>query len=249
MDWEGMALPSEQRLFFESPRKGQPSDHVSVITFATDDVVGMQKYLKERKIKIDRVREPKHNHISVYSPKTGLEDPGIILFLRDPENHRIAFVQAGESYPKCLHTKDLRIIHAGIVVKHVAGADRFYRDILGFHRYWHGGRTEGKDDWVMMQVPDGTDWIEYMLNIRADADQRTLGVASHIALGVTDIRDTHGRLMDDSVRLTQEPVLGLDGKWQLNVYDPDETRIEFMEFKPKAKPCCSEFTGAQPGPE
>lgn len=97
MDWEGMALPSEQRLFFESPRKGQPSDHVSVITFATDDVVGMQKYLKERKIKIDRVREPKHNHISVYSPKTGLEDPGIILFLRDPENHRIAFVQAGES--------------------------------------------------------------------------------------------------------------------------------------------------------
>jgi catechol 2,3-dioxygenase-like lactoylglutathione lyase family enzyme len=148
-----------------------------------------------------------------------------------------------------LHAKDLRIIHAGIVVKHVAVVDRFYRDILGFHMYWHGRRTEGKDDWVMMQVPDGTDWIENMLNLPADADQRTLGVASHIALGVRDIRDTQGRLMDDGVKLTQQPVLGLDGKWQLNVYDPDETRIEFMEFRPKAKPCCSEFAGAQPGTE
>ena len=242
-----MALPSQQQLFFDTPIKGQPSDHVSLIMFATDDVIRMQEYLKEKKIKIDRVRQPEKG---INSSMTPFGDPGVILFLHDPEGHRIAFVQkAGETYPLYLHTNDLRVIHAGIIVKDVAAEDRFYRDLLGFHLYWHGGRTEGKDDWVAMQVPDGTDWVEYMLNIPAYADQRTLGVASHIALGVTDIKNTEGRLMEDGVSLHEEPALGLDGKWQLNVYDPDKTRIEFMEFKPKAKPCCSEFTGQQPGPQ
>jgi len=33
----------------------------------------------------------------------------------------------------------------------------------------------------------------------------------------------------------------------LNVYDPDETRVEFMEFTPVQKPCCSDYTGPHPG--
>jgi hypothetical protein len=41
--------------------------------------------------------------------------------------------------------------------------------------------------------------------------------------------------------------MGRDGKWQLNLYDPDLTRIELMEFTPKEKPCCSEFQGQHPG--
>ena len=35
------------------------------------------------------------------------------------------------------------------------------------------------------------------------------------------------------------PQIGLDGKWQLNLYDPDGTRAEVMEFQPAVKPCCS----------
>ena len=31
----------------------------------------------------------------------------------------------------------------------------------------------------------------------------------------------------------------VDGKWQLNLYDPNLTRAELMEFKPVQKPCCS----------
>jgi catechol 2,3-dioxygenase-like lactoylglutathione lyase family enzyme len=134
------------------------------------------------------------------------------------------------------HTNALRIIHTGFVVNDRAAEDHFYKDVLGFHVYWHGGRHEGKDDWVAMQVPDGTDWVEYMLNIPPTANHHTFGVANHIALGVEDIQ-------------TEEPQIGLDGKWQLNVYDPDGTRTQFMEFKPVEKPCCSQFTGVQPGPE
>jgi len=34
--------------------------------------------------------------------------------------------------------------------------------------------------------------------------------------------------------------------YQLNVFDPDLTRVEYMEFKPSGKTCCSEFTSAHP---
>jgi hypothetical protein len=40
--------------------------------------------------------------------------------------------------------------------------------------------------------------------------------------------------------------VGRDGKMQLNLFDPDLTRVEYMEFKPSAKPCCSEFTADHP---
>ena len=40
--------------------------------------------------------------------------------------------------------------------------------------------------------------------------------------------------------------MGKDGKWQLNLFDPNLSRIELMEFKPVEKPCCSEFTGPHP---
>jgi hypothetical protein len=117
--------------------------------------------------------------------------------------------------------------------------------------YWHGGMKEDKDDWVAMQVPGkhGTDWLEYMLNVPANADKHTLGVMNHIALGVTDIHAAEAQLRKNGWTGTEQPKLGRDGKWQLNLYDPDDTRIEFMEFTPKEKPCCSEFTGPHPGPK
>jgi catechol 2,3-dioxygenase-like lactoylglutathione lyase family enzyme len=129
-----------------------------------------------------------------------------------------------------------------------ATEDHFYKELLGFHLYWHGGR-QAKDDWVAMQVPDGTEGVEYMLDISPAANHHTLGVANHIALGVNDIHVTHKQVIANGHQPAEEPQLGLDGKWQLNLYDPDGARTEFTEFKPVEKPCCSEFTGVQPGPQ
>ena len=44
------------------------------------------------------------------------------------------------------------------------------------------------------------------------------------------------------------PKFGREGKWQLNLYDPDGTRVELMEFTPVEKPCCSDCTGPHPKP-
>ncbi len=67
--------------------------------------------------------------------------------------------------------EDARIIHAGFIVHDRAATEHFYKDILGFRPYWHGGMKDDETDWVSMQVPDGTDWLEFMVNISPDADQ------------------------------------------------------------------------------
>ena len=45
---------------------------------------------------------------------------------------------------------------------------------------------------------------------------------------------------------TQAPKIGLDGKYQFNMYDPDGTRVEVMNFHATEKPCCSPFTADDP---
>src|ERR1035441_9733817 len=40
--------------------------------------------------------------------------------------------------------------------------------------------------------------------------------------------------------------IGRDGKWQVNLYDPDGIRAEPMEFQPSVKPCCSPFLAPSP---
>ncbi len=167
-----------------------------------------------------------------------------------PEGHQIAFVslREREEVDFVFSAVSSSLIHAGFVVNDRAAEDKFYKDILGFHLYWHGGMKDDETDWVDMQVPDGTDWIEYMLNVPADADKHTLGVMNHIALGVPDIHAAQQQLIKNGWKSTEQPKIGRDGKWQLNLYDPDDTRVELMEFTPVEKPCCSEYTGPHPKP-
>jgi catechol 2,3-dioxygenase-like lactoylglutathione lyase family enzyme len=209
------------------------SNRLEEIGFLTDDASALQKYLTSQNIAIDEV---------------GARPPS--FFVHDPEGHRIEFVERSVTPSQNPPPSPLqsRIIHAGFVVHDQAAMDHFYKDVLGFHVYWHGGMKDDETNWVDMQVPDGTDWIEYMLNVPADADKHTLGVMNHIALGVPDIHAAQQQLIKNGWKGTEQPKIGRDGKWQLNLYDPDDTRVELMEFTPVEKPCCSEYTGPHPKP-
>jgi catechol 2,3-dioxygenase-like lactoylglutathione lyase family enzyme len=226
------------------------------IVLATDDLPAMQRYLAANNVRITTppvidleppTPKKKSDKNVAQEPIKQTEQPFINTL--DPEGHRISFVQLPtDAFENRSDARTKRIIHTGFVVRDREAEDKFYKDTLGFHVYWHGGMKDGEDNWVDMQVPDGTDWIEYMLGVSADASHKTLGVMNHFAIGVSDIEVAAYAAQKSGISGTEEPKIGRDGKWQLNLYDPDETRVEMMEFTPTEKPCCAEYTGPHPHP-
>jgi catechol 2,3-dioxygenase-like lactoylglutathione lyase family enzyme len=213
-------------------------DLISHVAFATPDAEGVRKYLA--------------GHGATVPEHVNTGGDGTILFaMKDPEGNPIEFVQArpeltGRS-PEVPVSKVM--IHAGFVVHERAAEDKFYKDLLGFHLYWQGGVKDDVTDWVDMQVPDGTQWLEYMLVRGTEQPSPTvLGILNHIALGVPEMSEaarllkTRGWKPSDN----EKQQIGKDGKWQLNLYDPDGTRVELMEFTPVQTPCCAPYTGQHP---
>jgi catechol 2,3-dioxygenase-like lactoylglutathione lyase family enzyme len=238
-------LPSGQRIRFEKAPVPPPANLLAEVSFLTDDLEGFKKYFNFNKVDFDEVKKKRGGEI-------------IRLVLTDAEGHHISITDSyhlanaedvNAGLPPANPSNPVRIIHAGFVVNNRESADRYFVNELGFRPYWHGGMTEERDDWVAMQVPEGTDWVEYMLNISPDANKHTRGVMNHISLGVPDIHVIANQVTKAGIKLSEPPKIGRDGKWQLNIYDADDTRVEFMEFKPVQKPCCSEFTGPHPGPK
>ena len=175
----------------------------------------------------------------------------------DPEGNRVQFVTAGKhlipSAPKNAISR--HIIHVGLLIHDRDAEDAFYRGLLGFKPYWYGGMQDTKVDWVSEQVPDGHDWMEYMVaggpgkGIPDSMSEQTLGVLNHFALGETSV-DTAFKSLQASNRLEGRhdpaPKIGRDGKQQFNMYDPDGTRAELMNLHATEKPCCSAFTAEDP---
>lgn len=227
---------SDSQWFEVQPLQGDPhAARLLAVAFTTRDLKGLEAYLQAQHQQILPQAEP-HT-----------------FGVKDPEGNLIIFVQEGSGHPGA-RTPDPRatshrIIHAGFLVRDSDREAKFYIGLLGFHPYWHGGRNAATTDWRSLQVPNGTDWLEFMLNAPATPDLKTLGVMDHFSLGVVNMETTIAKLAANQCKSAAcgHPQLGLDGKMQLNLFDPDLTRIEYMEFKPLTAPCCSPFTGKMPG--
>jgi catechol 2,3-dioxygenase-like lactoylglutathione lyase family enzyme len=147
------------------------------------------------------------------------------------------------------------LIHVGFIVHDRGAEDRFFRAVLGFKPYWFGGPQDDKTAWISQQVPEGTDWLEYMIvgapedrGIPATMTAATLGVLNHFSLGMVNAEAAYTLLWNEDRLAGQSntPKIGRDAKWQLNLLDPDGTRAELMEFHAIGKPCCSPFTAPDP---
>jgi catechol 2,3-dioxygenase-like lactoylglutathione lyase family enzyme len=212
------------------------TDRLDHVAFATDNIVQLRKYLAGQGIAVPQIQ--------------GRSDHSLSFMVKDPEGHPIEFVERAKSEPVSTPSSaaSRRMIHAGFVIYHRDAEDHFYRDILGFRPYWHGGMKDNDTDWVAIQVPDGTDWLEYMLNQPEHMDLQLTGVMNHISLGVADMKKAQAIMESHGWKAhgDEQAEIGKDGKWQLDVFDPDLSRVELMEFKPAQKPCCSDFTGPHP---
>jgi lactoylglutathione lyase len=86
-----------------------------------------------------------------------------------------------------------------------------------------------------MRVPDGGNHIEFMLYQQLPASDRR-GSAHHVCLVVPDIRKAVDTLEARPARKGYARELkinvGVDNRRQVNLFDPDGTRVEMMEFDP-----------------
>jgi len=209
-----------------APEKGR----LEAVGFSTHSAVAMEAYLCAHKVAIEVPLQ--HDRFAV----------------RDPEGNLVYFVQQHllPARKPLLHAPSDRLIHAGFVVRDRAAEDRFYHDLLGFHLYWEGGMKEGNSDWVNMQVPDGTDCVEYMLHQAEHPSIRQLGIMNHFALGVESISSAASQIQQNGCiagAVCENPHMGREGKMGMNLYDPDGTRVELMEFQPTGKDFGAPFTG------
>jgi len=202
-------------------------DRLHHIAIQTDNAERMRVYLASRGIKVpERVPKGRIGNMN--------------FNVQDPDGHTLEIVEYapegwsvrenGNYAPATRVSRHM--LHVGIIVGNLEAAMRFYRDILGFTEIWRGS-SDGKTlSWVNMKVPDGGDYIEFMLyrDLPA-ADKR--GVVHHIALEVPDMTEAQAVLEARPYRTTYtrplEMHVGKNRRRQLNLFDPDGTRTELME--------------------
>jgi catechol 2,3-dioxygenase-like lactoylglutathione lyase family enzyme len=234
-----------QHVELTHPYANDSGSWLDQVAFRTNDVEQMRDYLRAQGFVVSEIE-------TTLSQKPLIET-------EDPEGNRIAFVQLAKAEtmaPLSPTQVSYRLFHAGFVVRDLPLMRHFYMDQLGFRLYWKGGfkdlpaGTPEKDadvDWFEIQVPNGSDWIEFMLNIPANANHEELGVQNHFCLGVPNMEKALDQLhknglAPDSKFADDKSEIGRDGKWQFDIFDPDLTRIELMEPEPAKDPCCNPYT-------
>jgi len=192
------------------------------IAFQTTDAETLRLYLQSKRVAV---------------PLALTRREGMLSFtIHDPDQHTITFVQysnnpntgATDNQPAAISR---RILHTGITIANTQAANQFYGDVLGFAEIWRGGANDTTTSWINMRVPEGTDYIEYML-VNGPVGRQQLGSLHHIALMVPDMQqavDVLSRRSQKTGYPLAAPRIGRNNKWQLNLFDPDGTRIELME--------------------
>ena len=202
------------------------ADRLYHIAIETDDAEGLRLYLQSKGV--------------VVPPKTGVGRIGNKnYFVQDPNGNTVEIVEylpdgwtrreQGKFMPDTRIST--RMSHVGVMVGQLDASLKFYGEILGFTEIWRGGA--GKTlSWVNLQVPDGADYIEFMLYDKPPSRESLL-TKHHICLEVPDVAQAgallRSRTLPDGSRAPDAMKTGVNGKRQINYYDPDGTRVEIME--------------------
>ena len=209
------------------PEREAGSDRFAHYALEVDDVEAMRVYLKSRGVTVpDKVNVGRVGNTS--------------FNVKDPDGHTVEFLKygadglmgkaKGTSMPAGRISTTMR--HAGILVGSLSASMTFYREILGFRETWRGSRDGKTLDWVNLQLPDGDDYIEFMLYADLPEPGKR-GSQHHICLIVPDIEaavaTVRARAAQAGYTRAIEPRTGINRKRQLNLFDPDGTRSELME--------------------
>lgn len=202
------------------------ADRLYHIAVETDDAEAMRVYLKSKGVEV-----PDKTAVGKIGNKN--------YFIKDPSGNIVEIVEylpegwtvreKGKFLPDTRIST--RMSHVGVMIAQLDTALKFYVDILGFKEIWRGAKTANQLSWVNLQVPDGNDYVEFMLYEKYPADRvRTL---QHICLEVPDVAKAgeilSTRKYPEGSKPSTPMAVGVNGKRQINYYDPDGTRVEVME--------------------
>jgi catechol 2,3-dioxygenase-like lactoylglutathione lyase family enzyme len=213
-------------LFNEPPPA--PPNMLSHICFTTDNIEQMRVFLRSQGIPV--------------APSSGGKTKAgdYAFMIKDPDGMLVEFVQslpdgveaqnAGKFAPASRLSAN--IYHVGFLVGNSSKSMDFYGKMLGFQETWRGSSSSKELSWINLRVPDGVDYIELML-YRTPLTTEQYGTKNHVALEVADAQAAIATLeARPAFKNYPKPLavqIGKNGKRQVNVFDPDGSRVELME--------------------
>lgn len=211
-------------LFTEKPRGDMMLNHIS---FYTENAEAMRDYLASKGVKVpDQVGKGQtgNKNYNITDPDGNLVE--IVEYQPDSWTSR----EKGKFMPATRISG--HIPHVGVLISSVDAATNFYHGVLGFEEIWRGGGGADKPlSWINMRVPEGRDYLEWMLHGPKPEPER-YGTRNHLALEVPDCEKAAAILKarPASKDFKMEDVkVGVNRKRQVNIYDADGTRVELME--------------------
>ena len=203
-------------------------DRLNHIAFETTNAEQMRLYLASKGVQVPE----KVNTVRIGNTS---------FSIKDNEGHTVEFTQYEPSgwtrreQGKFLADNPIskRMMHMGILVGNAKESIDFYSNILGLNEFWRGNaKSSNVVSWLNMKLPESKDYLEFMLYTDLPAPDHR-GAQNHICLEVYDIEKTFAQLNNSPFRknytMSIEIKTGINRKRQINLYDPDGTRIELME--------------------
>ena len=214
-------------IFNEADRGEGQLNHIS---FYTDNADQMYAYLKSRGVEVVSDKG------AVSKGQTGNKNFNV----KDPDGHIVEIVEyqpdswtaraAGKFLPDTRIST--QIMHLGVLVGDLDKSNKFYGEMLGFKEFWRGSGSPRMLSWVNMRPAGADDYLEFMLyNSIPAPDAR--GTKNHLSLTVPDADKALAEMKKRAAKVGYDKEIviqtGVNRKRQINLYDPDGTRIELME--------------------
>ncbi len=205
------------------------SDAQPHLLFITDNAEAMRDFLSAKGVKVPE---------KVPKGRTGNKNYNIT----DPEGNIVEVVEyqpdswTAREKGNFLPTTRIsdHIAHVGVLIGSLQSAMDFYHGILGFTEFGRGTPAASQTlSWINMRVPDGRDYIEFMLYGSQIPEPDKRGGRNHLSLTVPDcqkaidILKARPAFKDYGKELQLQT--GVNRKHQVNIFDPDGSRVELME--------------------
>ena len=201
---------------------------LNCIAFYTDNVAQMHSYLASRGVNVPE--------------KLSRDEAGELSFrFDDPDGNTIEMVQFTSNNPplgksdKSMSSAEIskHLSSVGFPVRSFQKSQQFYSTILGFSEFWNNSAGGEAPRLVNLRVPDGQDYIAYMLYEGGYPSVEQLAVMERSTLIVQDMRKAVSDLKSRSAFATYghdiTAHVAPNNKWAANLFDPEGIRIQLME--------------------